>query len=238
MKCELLTAAMWMNIRLISGCLIKTAGIFGYEAVFSCPKFGYNDRYRQLQSKEKKMAKSVYQVWLNDNKMCRHRKSYEAGKCRYRLFFLFSYSLSSFFIISLFLLGNQEDWFKITFILLVLLLIFIEKFGSIYKRFTGSIDWTRHREAKAFGDKFVKRAVKAGCDPQKAVDAMVPFLAAGDISYKAFDGYCRERQMKADKQAADEADQEQQRRNRQRYEKAAGHLQKKFLTPADGTAGQ
>ena len=130
-------------------------------------------------TKRKRDDKSIYQVWLDDDKMCRYRQAYRQAKDRNQLITIGPSAL----------------------------------LAAI---------WTQPHKAKAFGDYFVKRAVKADIPVAEANEAMARFLAKGNICYEAFDGYCRERQQ--------EAEQEQES-----YQKNLDRLNKKFA-PADADA--
>ena len=172
----------------------------------------------------------------------RCRQAYEQAKDRHQLIIIgISVLLAAICIALISVVSTTLKFSVCLFIGIFLALCGIVGMEILDKRITDFLhqhstvccDWTQQHTAKAFGEYFVKRAVKAGCDPQKAVDAMVPFLAAGDISYKAFDGYCRKKQEELERDPA----KKQQEYERRRV-KAAKHLQKKFLTPADGTAGQ
>lgn len=170
------------------------------------------------------MGKSVYQVWLDDDKMRRGRKDIDKEK-EARKQFLDKIRLSLMMVSLVFIALMFVNTSYATFLPLIgmLLIITIEEKETILSRFPSlnqsHIRWQKQHKEKEFSNYFVKEAIRAGISNETAIKAMTDFIVNGDISYAAFDSYCRNNQEQ----------QTEEEKKQNRYEKTFGKLAEKFM---------
>ena len=93
-------------------------------------------------------------------------------------------------------------------------------------------NWTRQHKRKNFGDAWIVQALDADIPRDAAVTAMADFLSGNDISYAAFDAYCKRKQKLIEQE---EAVAVKKKQKEQRFKKEADRLNKKFA-PSDADA--
>lgn len=205
------------------------------------------------------MSKEMYRLWRENDKMRRYRSAFEKDqekarekdRCVLNRFVIANSIVFGIFILFLFYIKQytpesyKSVWtlsFSISFVWILYSASHIFTRDEELTRFFVKIlrrqkeqspayqNWTRQHKRKNFGDAWIVQALDAGIPRDAAVTAMADFLSENDISYAAFDAYCKQKQTLIEQE---EAAAVKKKQKEQRLEKEADRLYKKFPAAAD-----